>query len=90
MNKTLAQKIQSTKYFQAIKKADEKITKVIFGDVSEETKARVVANIEKANSEEYRFQVASHQLVTNVMDDILADPYWREIAIEALANRNNQ
>ena len=64
----------------------------IFGkfEVTEETKNRVVANIQKANSHEYQHQVASHALVTKVIDDMLADPYWRETMIECTENVKKQ
>ena len=64
----------------------------LFGkfEVTDETKARVVANIEKANSREYQYQVASHALVTKVIDDMLNDPYWREIMIECTENVKKQ
>jgi len=56
-------------------------------DVSPETKARVVNNIEQANSREYRIQVAEHYLIDHVIDDVLSDPFWRELAIDAIEAR---
>lgn len=52
-------------------------------DVAPETKARVVANIEQANSREYQMQVAEHHFVNSVIDDVLSDPYWFDIAQQA-------
>lgn len=58
--------------------------------VSEETKARVVANIEKANSKAYKHQVASHAIVGQVIDDMVNDPFWREVITEAIEYRKSQ
>ena len=68
------------------------LLKKLFGkfEVTEETKTRVVANIQKANSQEYQYQVASHALVTQVIDDMLKDPYWYEIMTECIENINKQ
>ena len=65
----------------------KQIAKLISNSISNEGKKRIVANIEKNNSKEYQYQVAEHAFVGSVIDDILADPYWREIAIEALQNK---
>ena len=54
-------------------------------DVTEEVKARTVKAIQEANSPEYKHQVASRAIVTQVIDDMLADPYWREVIEEAKA-----
>ena len=63
-----------------------RITLFSFRDVTQEMKDKVVNNIEAANSYEYRRQVAEHHLINAVLDDILADPYWYEIAVNALQN----
>ena len=61
-----------------------KIKQWLQDSISEEGKRRIVANIEQANSREYRMQVAEHQLIDHVIDDVLSDPFWRELAIEAI------
>ena len=63
-----------------------RITLFSLRDVTQEMKDQVVNNIETTNSYEYRHQVAEHHLVNAVLDDILADPYWYEIAVQALPN----
>lgn len=63
----------------------------IFGksEVTEETKTRVVNNIKKANSLEYQMQIAEDALIEKVIDDMWADPYWRDIMIECAENVKN-
>ena len=56
-------------------------------EVTEEGKKRIVKNIENNNSKEYQYQVAEHAFVGSVIDDILADPIWREIAEQAIQNK---
>lgn len=55
--------------------------------VNDETKQRTVAAIEAANSYEYRAQVAEHNLVNRVIDDMLNDPFWRDVINEAIEAR---
>lgn len=62
----------------------KRFTTWLQNSISEEGKKRIVANIEAANSQEYRMQVAEHHLLNAVIDDILNDPFWFEIAKEAL------
>ena len=58
-------------------------------DVLPSFKDQVVRNIEAANSYEYRAQVAEHHLMQYVIDDILSDPFWREVAVEAVKARKS-
>lgn len=61
-----------------------------FVNASEETKARVIANIEKANSKEYQRQKAESALIDQVIDEMLEDPYWYEIAVKALESKEKE
>ena len=64
-----------------------RITILQWEDVTPQVKAQVVNNIEQANSREYRMQVAENYLIDSVIDDVLSDPFWRELAIEAIEAR---
>lgn len=55
--------------------------------VTQETKDRTVKAIQQANSKEYKHQKACHALVNKVMDDVLSDPYWMELASQAVNNK---
>lgn len=65
----------------------KKISLWLSNAMSEAGKARIVANIEKSNSTEYQMIVANHHFVNSVIDDILADPYWYDIAVQAIENK---
>lgn len=57
----------------------------LFGfKVNAETKARTVANIEKQNSRLYKSQVAKHEIAVDIIDNMLNDPFWREVIAESL------
>ena len=58
-------------------------------DVLPSFKSNVVENIERENSYEYRHQVASYHFVNHVIDDILADPEWYEIAKNAVKSKGS-
>ena len=64
-----------------------KITNWIKNAISDECKKRIVENTERENSKAYQMQVAEHHFLNSVIDDILADPYWREIAEQAIQNK---
>lgn len=66
-----------------IKRINQAIEKFFSDGMSEAGKARIVANIEKANSKEYQFQVACHHITNQVIDDMLNDPFWVEVIAEA-------
>lgn len=60
------------------------LLKQAFTEVTEERKQATLASIEQANSKEYQMQVAEHHFINSVIDDVLSDPYWLEIAQQAL------
>jgi len=76
MNNKLAKRIQASKYFQAIKKADNAFTKFL-DTASDETKNRVIANAEKQNARGYQVQKMHAAIVDDVIGDMLNDPQWR-------------
>jgi hypothetical protein len=78
------------KLFQSIAKFNQAVEKFFFGNVSEETKTRVVASIKKANSREYQTQQAHHAIMSQVLDDVLSDPTWYAVAVDALEYRKSQ
>lgn len=69
-----------------IKKINQLVEKFFKDGVSEAGKARIIANIEKANSPDYKWQVACHDVAINVIDDMLNDPFWASVIMEAKEN----
>lgn len=65
-----------------IKKINQLVEKFFNDGVSEAGKARIIANIEKANSPEYQWQVATHAVMVNVIDDMINDPFWAQVISE--------
>lgn len=51
--------------------------------ITPQYKAHVVECIQQANSQEYRLQVAEYDFLNAVIDRILDDPYWLEVAVQA-------
>lgn len=76
MNNKLAKRIQASKYFQVIKRADNAFTKFLSG-ASDETKSRYVANVEKRNSRGYQVQKMHVAVIDDVIGDMLNDPQWK-------------
>lgn len=76
MNNNLAKRIQASKYFQAIKKADKAFTKFL-DTASEETKSEYFANVEKQNTRGYQVQKMHVAVIDDVIGDMLNDPQWR-------------
>ena len=55
-----------------------------FTHASDETKRKTVEAIEKVNGREYQHQVASYYLIEKVIEDMLNDPFWRDIIETAI------
>ncbi len=66
-----------------IKKINQAVENFFKANMSEAGKARIIANIEKANSKEYQWEKASHAIMTQVIDEMLNDPFWCEVIAEA-------
>lgn len=72
----LAKRIQASKYFQAIKRVDSAVTKFL-NSASDETKNRVIANVEKRNARGYQVQRMHAAVIDDVINDMLNDSQWR-------------
>jgi len=66
-----------------IKKINQAIENFFSKNISEIGKARIIANIEKANSKELQWMKYHNQVTVNVIDDMLKDPFWAQVIAEA-------
>lgn len=65
------------------RKLNQAIEKFLSDGMSEAGKARILANIEKSNSQAYKMQIVNTMVVNEVIDDMLNDPFWVEVIAEA-------
>ena len=67
-----------------IKKINKAIEKFLNDGMTEAGKARIIANIERANSQECKKMLEIHEVNSQVIDGILNDPYWITVIKESI------
>lgn len=65
------------------KRLNQVIEKFLCDGITEAGKKRIIANIEKSNSQAYKMQVVNVMVANEIIDDMLQDPFWSLVISEA-------